>query len=378
MSISALLGFLSLAGWIMVVAGGGIAISNASRNQSMRPGILLALAGIVVGILFFMFSSGVVQVAPDEVAVVFKQVGGDPTQNSLDPNPLGPGVHIIIPVINVPTIYSTRVQTYTMSKTANEGTVTGDDSVQARTKDGQQVYIDISVLYHVSTADANLVHIRWQNRYEADFVRPTVRAAVREVISAYAVEDAYGEKRTEIQAKVRDLVTPKFKDNGLILSDLLLRNITFSDEYIKAVEQKQVAQQDAQRAIQEADRVRTQAKGQADAAVLTAKGESDALAQRAQGEASAILTRAKAEADALGLVNEQITKNPLLIQYTYIQKLASDVKLVLLPSNTPFLFDPQTLVNQAGTGGSSGGNSPVPPTPAPGAVPGQPTPAPAK
>lgn len=367
MSISALLGFLSLAGWIMVVAGGAIAINNASRNNSIRPGVLLALAGIIIGVLFFMFSSGVVQVSPDEVAVVFKQVGGDPAQNSLDPNPLGPGVHIIIPVINVPTIYSTRIQTYTMSKTANEGTVSGDDSVQTRTKDGQQVYIDVSVLYRVNPPDANLIHIKWQNRYEADFVRPTVRAAIREVISAYAVEDAYGEKRTEIQAKVRDAVAPKFKDNGLFLSDLLLRNITFSDEYIKAVEQKQVAQQDAQRAIQEADRVRTQAKGQADAAVLTAKGESDALAARAEGEASAIRTRAKAEADALALVNEQISKNPLLLQYTYIQKLASNVSLVLLPSNSPFLFDAQSLINGSKTAGvttTTGNATPEPTQPA--------------
>ncbi len=364
MSISSLLGFISLAGWLMVVAGGAIAVNNASRNRSLRPGILLALAGLVVAVLFFAFSSGVVQVSPDEVAVVFKQVGGDAAQNSLDPNPLGPGVHIIVPVINIPTIYSTRIQTYTMAKSNNEGAIAGDDSVQARTKDGQQVYIDVSVLYRISTSDANLVHIKWQNRYEADFVRPTVRAAIREVVSGYGVQDAYGEKRTEIQAKVRDTVAPKFKDNGLFLSDLLLRNITFSDEYIKAVEQKQVAQQDAERAIQEADKLRTQSKGQADAAVLTAKGESDALAARAEGEATAIRTRAKAEADALALINEQITKNPLLLEYTYIQKLASNISLILLPNNSPFLFDPSQLVNQSkGNAGTTPQVTPVPTQP---------------
>ena len=148
----------------------------------------------------------------------------------------------------------------------------------------------------------------------------------------------------------RNSLDKKFTENGLTLNDVLVRNITFSDEYIKAIEEKQVAAQDAERAKQEADKLRTQAKGQADAAVLAAKGESDSLAARAEGEATAIRVKAKAEADALGLINEQISKNPLLIQYTYVQKLASNISLILLPSNSPFLFDPATLMAQAQAG----------------------------
>ncbi len=353
MSISSLLGFISLAGWVMVVAGGGIAISNASRNQSGRAGILLALAGLVVGILFFIFSSGVVEVGANQVAVVFQQIGGDPTHNSLEPIPLRPGVHIIVPVINVPTIYSTQINTYTMSKTPSEGQLQGDDSVKARTKDGQQVDIDVSVLYGISPVDANIVHVKWQNRYETDFVRPTTRTAVREIVSGYGVEDIYGDKRGEIQQKIHDALVQPFKDNGLLLSDLLLRNVTFSDDYIKAIKSKQVAQQDALRAVAEADKLRTQAKGQADAVVLGAQGDSDAAAARAKGDASAILTRAQAQADALGLINVQISKNPALIEYTYVEKLAANVSLVLLPSNSPFLFDLQSLMNQTKTGGTT-------------------------
>jgi regulator of protease activity HflC (stomatin/prohibitin superfamily) len=346
MSISTLLGFLSLVGWVIAAGGAFLAVSSASRRQGVRSGLILAAVGVLVGILFFLFSAGVVEVAPDQIAVVFQQVGGDPKLNSLAAVPLGPGVHIIVPVLNVPTIYSTRINTYTMSMTTAEGQVGGDDSVKARTKDGQEVSIDVSVLYGISPTAANQIHIKWQNRYENDFVRPTTRSAVRTIIASYSVEEIYGAARSEIQQKIHDLLVQPFNENGLILSDFLIRNVTFSPEYIKAVEAKVVAQQDSERAVLEANKLRTQAKGQADAAVLAAQGDSDAISSRAKGQADATRLAAQAESDALALINAQISKNPALIQYTYIQKLAPDVKLVLIPSNSPFLFDMQSLINQ--------------------------------
>ncbi len=345
MGLSALLGFISLVGWITVIVGAAIAITNASQNRQARPGIMLALAGLVIGVLFFVASSGLIVVGATEVAVVFQSVGGDPATNSLWPTPLGPGVHIIVPIVNEPTIYSTEIRTYTMSKTSNEGALSGDDSVAVRTNDGQQVYIDVSVLYNIDPLKANFIHLKYKQRYEEDFVRPTVRAAVRDVISGYKVEDLYGNKRSEIESKIQDTVSSAFPDNGLLLKSLLLRNITFSDEFIKAVESKQVAQQQAEQAKQEADRQRTLAQGQADAAVTAAKGQASAAIEQAKGDAQAIELRAAADAQALALINEQISKNPALIQWRYIEKLAGNVSLILMPSNSPFLFDLQSLLN---------------------------------
>src|SRR5690349_9317014 len=138
MNLSSILGFISLAGWVAVIAGAGLAISNASQRHSPRPGIALAVLGLIAGIVFFVASLGLVTVGATEVAVVFQSVGGDPATNNLWPVPLKPGVHIIVPVINQPFIYSTEVRNYTMSRTTNEGAKGGDDSVAVRTGDGQQ------------------------------------------------------------------------------------------------------------------------------------------------------------------------------------------------------------------------------------------------
>src|SRR2546423_1829199 len=130
--------------------------------------------------------------------------------------------------------------------------------------------------HRIDPDKANLIHLKYRDRYEEDFVRPTVRAVTRDVISGYNVEQLYGEKRSEVQQKIHDAVIAKFADSGLDMRDLLLRNITFSDEFIKAVESKQVAAQQVEQAKQDAEKARTLAKGQADAAVTTAQGEADA------------------------------------------------------------------------------------------------------
>ncbi|MBO9309605.1 MAG: prohibitin family protein [Chloroflexi bacterium] len=367
MTLSSILGFLSLAGWMAVLAGVGIAISNAAQNRSTRGGIALAGLGFVVGITFFLASSGLVIVGPTQVAVVFQSIGGDPEEGNLWKTPLGPGVHIIFPIINEPILYSTAVQTYTMSRTVDEGQLRRADAVEARTRDGQQVLIDVSVLYRIDRDLANTLHRKWQNRYESDFVRPIVRAAIREQVASYSVNDLYGgtslittdetgrarkeqpvSKLPELQRNLNRDLRPVFAENGLFLQELLIREITFSEEFIRAVEQKQVAEQQAEQAKQEAARVRTLAEGEANALRERAAAEAEALRKRAEGEAAAIRARAAAEAEALALINAELSKNPLLLQWRYIEQIAPKINMILLPSNTPFLFDIEQLMQRAG------------------------------
>src|SRR5258708_39084679 len=122
-----------------------------------------------------------------------------------------------------------------MSKTPNEGAKGGDDSVTVRTSDGQQVYIDVTVLYRINADKANIVHLKWQNRYEEDFVRATVRSYIRDVISGYVVDDLLTAKPVEIETKINNDLKSQFSDNGLDLTNIQLRQITFTDDFAKAV-----------------------------------------------------------------------------------------------------------------------------------------------
>jgi len=363
MEIPSLLGLVALVGVLIFLGGLFLAVNAMSRKQSAGLGTTLAIFGAVVALLFYTASQGVVQVGATQVAVVFQRIGGDSATNSLRATPLGPGVHIIIPITEEAILYSTETRNYTMSKTSNEGSRGGDDSVEARTSDGQAVFIDIAVIYGIDISKVNQLHIRWQNRYEDGFVRPQVRSEARKIMANYAVSDIYTgatlnasvagdaariSKLPEIEEKIKSSLVPTFNENGLILQDVLLREITFSPEFIKAIESRQVAEQLAQQARLEADRVRTEAQGRADAAVTAAQGESKAVVERAKGESEAIILKAEAEAQALAKVSEVLKANPTLIQWRYIEKLAEDVRLILLPSNSPFLFDLNSIQQQSG------------------------------
>ncbi|PKN89972.1 MAG: hypothetical protein CVU45_04925, partial [Chloroflexi bacterium HGW-Chloroflexi-7] len=136
----------------------------------------------------------------------------------------------------------------------------------------------------------------------------------------------------------------KMEENGLFLYDFVLRNIAFSPEYAASVEQKQIAEQQAQ----QAELVVEQKKQEAEQARQVAKGAADAAVTRAEGEAQARLIQAEAEAKAMLLIAEVLKNNPNLLNYQYITKLSEDISVMLVPSDAPFVLPfPQT--NGSGT-----------------------------
>jgi regulator of protease activity HflC (stomatin/prohibitin superfamily) len=266
--------------------------------------------------------------------VVFNTLTGE-----LEDPPRLSGTSIVIPVVQTATIYPINQQQYTMSGIPGEGAVQGNDAVRGRTSDGQEVYLDISVLFGVDPAQANVVHVRWQNRYEEDFVRPTVRGLAREIVSRFRAEDIFGEQRAAVEDALQQSLGERMNEEGFVLTDLLVRDVTFSQAFTDSIERKQIAEQQA---LEAAFRVQEEQQN-AERVRVTAQGARDAAIAEAEGEAQAIVLRANAQAEALRLVSEQIAANPSLIQYEYIQNLAPNINMALVPTNSPFLFDFNSL-----------------------------------
>ena len=328
--IGLVLSLVAIAG--LAIAGFGVfmAAQAVSRNESVRGGVLITAIGVVVAVIFFAMGAGVVEIKSSEVGVVFNTLNGE-----LAEEPLGPGLHIIIPGVQEVTVYSVAQHEYTMSGKAAEGAVRGEDAVEALTQDGQKLLLDVTIIYRISPTQANEVHVKWQDRFENGLVRPTLRAITREVLGEYDVQQVYSEKRTELAVRIKEESASRIERDGIEVIDILVRNIEFSQEYIASIEQKQVAQQQAleaefrvQEREQEADQQRALARGDADAAKIRAEGE----------------------AEALRLINEQLQQNPSLLQWRYIESLGPNVELIVIPSNSPFLFDLQSLVDQTNFG----------------------------
>jgi regulator of protease activity HflC (stomatin/prohibitin superfamily) len=256
-------------------------------------------------------------------------------------------LHWIIPFLENVIIYPVSKQTYTMSIAPQEGQVQGDDSVTARTSDGQEIFVDASVLYEINPDKVVQVHIEWQNRYTDELVRPLARGIIRDAVSQFGVEEVVTTNRLELQQAIEEAMTTKLAENGLVLVDFVLRNITFSPEYAASVEQKQVAEQQAQQAAF----VVEQRKQEAQQAIETARGAAESVKIKADGDAQARIIQATAEAQALELIAAALQDNPDLLLYQYITRLAPGIQVMLLPNNTPFLL-PLPELNPSSESGS--------------------------
>jgi regulator of protease activity HflC (stomatin/prohibitin superfamily) len=291
--------------------------ASLRRLFSLR--VPLALLLVAVGIT--LLNRSVVFIEPQQVAVVISLT----SPGGYRDRPLRSGLHLIVPLLEEVKRYPINWQTYTMASKPTEGDKPGNDSIVARTADGQEVSLDSSVIFQIDPEEVIRLHIEWQGRWVEGFVRPVVRGLVRTQVSQYTVDEVNSSKRLDLERDLDDQARAAFLEKGLILDRFILRNIAFSPEYAAAVEQKQIALQG-----------KIEAEYQADAVRRLALGDSDATRTRAQGQA-----------DALALIAEQLAKNKELLTYQYIEKLSPAIRVMLVPNNAPYILPLPTLEEQS-------------------------------
>lgn len=323
MIFASLLGVLSVVMWVSVIGYVVFVFAQRARGRPSKVSVSIAAVLALMALLFSTLSAGVVVIDAREVGVVFNDIYG------LRPYALTPGLHIITPFIDHVYRYPTIRQSYTMSIAPQEGAQYGDDSLWSRTIDGQQVSIDATVFFEVNPEKAPLLHSKWQDRYLADFVRPTVRGVTRAWISQYKVEEVYSLRREELRSNIEEDLRKRFDEEGLILRGFIIRNVNFTDEYAYSIEQKQIAEQEAQRMkyIVEKERL-----------------EAERKQVEAEGIKQAAIIKAQGEAESLRLINETLRQNRDLLLYRYIEKIAPNIQVLMLPSSSPFILDPGTLL----------------------------------
>jgi regulator of protease activity HflC (stomatin/prohibitin superfamily) len=316
--------------WLVVVVLVVLAVVRGARGQKTGGFATAVLIAGVLAVVLTTVSAGLVFIPPEQRGVVISALAPKGYREQA----LQPGLRWIIPYFESVERYLISRQNYTMSIAPLEGQVQGDDSVAARTSDGQEIFLDASVIYSVDPEKVVQLHIMWQKRYTDELVRPLARGVIRDVVSQYGVQAIYSTKRAEMVKNITDAMRIRLDDNGLFMSDFILRNITFSPEYAASVEQKQIAEQQAQ----QAKLVVEQRKQEAEQARQLAEGQADAVVIRAKGDADARLLQADAEAKALLLIAAALRDNPDLITYQYVTRLAPGVQVMLVPNNAPYLL----------------------------------------
>ncbi len=220
------------------------------------------IVGLVV-ILAGFLASCIVQVDAGQVGV--KSLFGK-IQNDV----LTSGLNVVNPLVNVHMI-DVKTQNYTMSGVLDEGQKAGDDAIRVLTADGLEVVIDLTVLYRVLATEAPRLVRETGMDFRDKIVRPITRTKIRDNAVYYSAVDLYSGKRDEFQARIFQTIEANFKQRGLVLEQLLVRNITLPAMVKTAIEEKIRAEQEAQKMQfilqkerQEADRKRVEAQGISD------------------------------------------------------------------------------------------------------------------
>ncbi len=219
-----------------------------------------------LGIIFFLLGtlwSSVVQIDAGHVGV--QKLFGN-----VRPNVLYSGLHFINPLLEIDPI-ETRTQNYTMSGVHHEGDVSGDDAIRVLSADGLEVTIDLTVLFRVVAESAPNLFKQTGLDYKDKIVRPISRTKIRDNAVYYDAVSLYSLKRDEFQVRIYKAIEDEFKKRGLLLENLLIRNISLPTSVKNAIESKINAEQEAQKMQfvlqkerQEAERKRVEAQGIAD------------------------------------------------------------------------------------------------------------------
>ncbi len=300
------MGFIILG--ILLLLASFIVGANATfhRYGKILKGISLLL--IILGVLL----KSVVQIGAGQIGV--KSLFGK-VQNDVLPS----GLHFVNPLMEVK-MMDVKTQNYTMSGVHDEGAQSGDDAIRVLTSDGLEVTIDLTVLYKLLPSEAPKLMRETGEDYTDKIVRPLTRTKIRDNAVYYEAISLYSIKRDEFQQRIYKSIEDDFKKRGLVLEQLLVRNITLPESVKATIEQKINAEQDAQKMQfvllkekQEAERKRVEAQGIADYQRIINTGLTDQQLQYEQIKAYLELAKSpNAKVIVMGKGNSPIildTKN---------------------------------------------------------------------
>jgi regulator of protease activity HflC (stomatin/prohibitin superfamily) len=312
-------------GYFMAFVIGALVIGYfASQRGGSRPGNPLAalqgkgklVAAVAVGVLIVAaLVQSVVIVQAGTVGVV-KTLGAVKAE-------LKPGMHFIIPVVDTVVLYPTIKKSYEASDTPRESRADFPDIIiTALTSDGQQIRVGITARFMIQPGKAAwiLQNLGTEEEYVEKVVKTEIRGSGRRVPTRFAAFDLYTKKSYEAQQALFDEIAPKFDKNGLILDELVLRNITFTPEFAKTLEEKQIALEN----------------------ITTEKNKLEQEKIRKEQK----IVSAEGDARSIEIRQTALTKNPTIIQWEFVQKLAPNIQWGILPQNMLPMFNLQALTGQ--------------------------------
>lgn len=253
---------LIILGLLILIFGAGFVSSNPQFKNFQNVGKYAKILGVAMAFLGILLSC-FVQIDNGFVGVT-KLFG------KVQQNVLSSGLNFVNPLYEVEKL-DVRTQNYTMSAVHSEGAIEGDDAIRVLTNDGLEVTMDLTVLYRLNPVETPRLLRETGADYQDKIIRPLARTKIRDNAVRFDAVALYSTKREEFQDRIFKEMEREFKKRGIILENILIRNIALPQAVKSTIEQKIQAEQEAQKMQfvlqkekQEAERKRVEAQGIAD------------------------------------------------------------------------------------------------------------------
>jgi regulator of protease activity HflC (stomatin/prohibitin superfamily) len=228
---------------------------------------------------------------------------------------LYPGIHFVAPLLEKIELFDTRDQLFTTGS-IEDGRIAAGALVKAQpltvqAKEGLTLGLAITVRYRVDPKRLDYVEANLPQPLEKEIVPPVVASVWRELVPNYTVRDVFAAKREEVRTRAANIITQKLAADGIVVKEVMLRDIQLPPEYAKGLETLLLKEQENDRMGVDTEIQQKQVK----IAELQAEATKVQQVKQAEGEAQVHVLQAKGEADAmqytLPLKEKQIQQSKL-------------------------------------------------------------------
>ncbi|MGA2742244.1 MAG: SPFH domain-containing protein [Bryobacteraceae bacterium] len=269
-----------------------------------------ALRFVLIACLPLLLSASIAMVPSGRAGVLVSQISG------VAPGTLYPGVHLVVPFVQSIALYDMRDQVFTTAANDDPKSDPKNKSevLKIQTKEGLPLGVAVSVRYRLDPKRLAYIHANMSQPVDQELVPAVVSSVFRQIVPGYLVRDVFAGMREEVRQRAADAITRKLAADGVLVKEIMLRDIQLPPEYAKGLESLLLKEQENDRLSVELEIKQKEVHS----AELEAEADKARRVTGAEAEAAVVVLQAKAQADAmqhtLPLKQKQIEQSRLEAQ----------------------------------------------------------------